>query len=173
MLILTLIVTIIGTVYALSMLMKSQVEGSSAVYTGTLSINYTDGRVVNCSLMPIYTPPSVDYDGAYTNTFSITSTGTLNSVVEIKLDINLNEFPDGYIKYALYNSNKELLKTGNINGENTVSLAQNVVIPTEATATYTLQIWLEETNEDQTAYMNKSLMGTINVDAVQEDAINK
>ena len=168
MLVLTLIITIIGVVYALGILVKSQKEGSSIIYTGTLSIDYITGREVNCSLMPIYTPASVDAEGAYTNTFSITSTGTLNSVVDIELEINHNEFPDGYIKYALYNSNNELLKVGNINGTNKVSLAQNVLIETTETATYTLQIWLEELNEDQTEYMKKTLTGKINVDAIQE-----
>jgi len=168
MLILTLIITVIGTVYALSILVKSQEEGSSAVYTGTLSIDYITGREVNCSLMPIYTPSSVDHERAYTNTFSITSTGTLNSVVEIELAINNNEFPDGYIKYALYNSNNEMLKTGDINGTNTISLAKNVLIKTDEIATYTLQIWLEEINEDQTEYMRKNVNGKINVNAIQE-----
>lgn len=168
MLVLTLIITIIGTVYALSILMKSQEEGSSAVYTGTLSIDYITGREVNCSLMPIYTPPNVDYPGAYTNTFSISSTGTLNSVVEIDLDINYNEFPNGYIKYALYNADKEVLTYGDINGTNTINLAKNVLIKTGETATYTLQIWLEEINEDQTEYMRKNVTGKINVDAIQE-----
>jgi len=168
MLILTLIITIIGTVYALAILMRSQEEGSSAVYTGTLSIEYTTGRVVNCNLMPIYTPATVDDEKAYTNTFSITSTGTLNSVVNISLDINYNEFPDGYIRYALYNAQKELLQIGNLNGTEKNILAQNVLIPTNETATYTLQIWLEEINEDQTEYMQKNIVGTLNVDAIQE-----
>ena len=117
--------------------------------------------------MPIYTPTSVDHERAYTNTFSVTSTGTLNSVVEIELDINRNEFPDGYIKYALYNVNNEMLKTGNINGTDTVLLAKNVLIKSGETATYTLQIWLEEINDDQTEYMKKNVNGKINVNAIQ------
>lgn len=168
MLILTLIITVIGTVYALSILVKSQEEGSSIVYTGTLAIDYETGREVNCNLMPIYTPASVDQEGAYTNTFNISSTGTLNSVVDVELEINNNEFPDGYIKYAVYNVNNELLKTGDINGTNSIILAKNVLIKTGETATYTLQIWLEEINEDQTEYMRKNVNGQINVDAIQE-----
>jgi hypothetical protein len=168
MLVLTLIITIIGTVYALGILVKSQEEGTQAVYTGTLSIDYEKGREVYCSLMPIYTPEDVDTFGAYTNTFSITSDGILNSVVTIDLEINKNEFPNGYIKYALYNEQKEMLSHGNLNGTNTVNLAKNVIIKTGETATYTLQIWLEELNEDQTEYMKKYIIGKINVNAVQE-----
>jgi len=168
MLILTLIITVIGTVYALGILMKSQEEGSSAIYTGTLSIDYQTGRVVDCNLMPIYTPTTVDDEGTYLNTFSITSTGSLNSVVDIELDINQNEFPEGYIKYALYNVNKELLTYGDIDGTDTIVLAEKVLIETGQTATYILQIWLEELNEDQSKYMRKNLTGTINVDAIQE-----
>lgn len=168
MLVLTLIITLIGTVYALGILMKSQEEGSSAIYTGTLAIDYITGREVNCSLMPMYTPADVDAFGAYTNTFSITSSGTLNSIVKIDLEINRNEFPNEYIRYALYNENKEIISHGNINGTSTITLAKNVLIKTTETATYTLQIWLEETGEDQTAYMKKHVTGKINVDAIQE-----
>lgn len=168
MLILTLIITIIGTVYALRILMKSQEEGSSAVYTGTLAVDYITGREIYCSLMPIYTPADVDTFGAYTNTFSIASTGTLNSVVDISLEINQNDFPEGYIKYALYNEDKEMISHGDINGTLITPLKENVLIKTGETATYTLQIWLEELNEDQTEYMRKNIAGKINVNAIQE-----
>lgn len=168
MLILTLIITVVGTVYALGILVQSAEEGSSIVYSGTLSIDYVTGREVYCSLMPMYTPTDVDAFGAYTNTFSLTSTGTLNSIVTVELEINQNEFPEGYIKYALYNEDKEMLLYGDLNGTTTTTLLQNVLIETGVTATYTLQIWLEELNEDQTEYMKKNITGKINVDAIQE-----
>ena len=107
MLILTLIITVIGTVYALGTFIKSQEEGSSAVYTGTLSIDYQTGREIYCSLMPIYTPDSISTFGAYTNTFSVTSNGTLNSVVTISLEINKNELLK--LKELVKNENKTLI----------------------------------------------------------------
>lgn len=168
MLILTLIITVIGTVYALGTFIKSQEEGSSAVYTGTLSIDYQTGREIYCSLMPIYTPDSISTFGAYTNTFSVTSNGTLNSVVTINLEINKNEFPDNYIGYALYNKDETRIDGGYLNGETTTTLVEDVVIKSGETATYTLQIWLEEIGENQTDYMKKYITGKINVDAIQE-----
>ena len=61
-----------------------------------------------------------------------------------------------------------MLSHGNLDGTNKVNLAKNVLIKTGETATYTLQIWLEELNEDQTKYMKKYITGKINVDAIQE-----
>ena len=61
-----------------------------------------------------------------------------------------------------------MLSHGNLDGTNKVNLAKNVLIKIGETATYTLQIWLEELNEDQTEYMKKYITGKINVDAIQE-----
>lgn len=168
MLLLTLIITIIGTVYAFVMLMDSQEEDSSTIYTGTLQIDYETGRKIECRLMPIYTPASMDDPDAYLNTFNITSTGTLNSVVNISMVISNNEFSDDSLRYALYNTNKELLQTGKINGTDTIILGENILIKTQETATYTLQIWLEENNEEQNEEMSKTFLATIEVDGTQE-----
>ena len=168
LLILTLIITLIGTVYALGILARSQDEGSSAVYTGTLTVEYLTGRYIHCTLMPMYAPESLDTKGTYITSFKVKSTGTLNAVVDIELEINHNEFPAGYIKYALYNSEKILLKSGGLNGENKTTLLSNVLVRTQETATYTIQIWLEETGEIQNDYMQKTLTGKLNVYATQE-----
>ena len=88
MLILTLIITIIGTVYAFVLLMDSQKEGNSAIYTGTLEIDYITGNKIECKLMPIYTPNSINDPDAYINKFSIKSKGNLNALVNIYIKIN-------------------------------------------------------------------------------------
>ena len=168
MLIMTLLITIIGVVYAFTLLMDSQEEGSTSIYTGTLTINYITGRKIECKLMPIYTPIDKNDPDAYINNFSIKNSGTLNAVMTIYLKINENEFADDSIKYNLYNSNDEVISTGRIVGTGDIVLANNILLNVDEVADYTLQIWLEENNENQNEEMRKTLLGTIEVDSIQE-----
>jgi len=110
----------------------------------------------------------VDDPDAYLNTFNVTSSGTLNTIVTISMVIANNEFADDSIRYALYNTNEEMIQTGKINGTDTIILAENLLIKTGETATYTLQIWLEENNEEQNSEMSKTFLATIEVDGTQE-----
>ena len=50
-LILTFITVIVGATFALYAFIFSQKEGTSAVYTGTLSIEYLSGNIINCNLL--------------------------------------------------------------------------------------------------------------------------
>ena len=167
MLIITLLIVIIGVVYALTILVSSRDEGSSAIYTGTLVIDYEAGNKVECKLVPIYTPSSLNDPNAYTNTFSISSTGTLNSLVDIKLKVNENEFTRDWVKYALYHEDGELIQRGSIIGLNDVNLATGETINSGEKETYVLQIWLEENSENQNSEMRKNLSATIEVNATQ------
>ena len=168
MLILTLIITIIGTVYAFTMLMDTQKEGRSTIYTGTLSIDYITGSKIECSLVPIYTPASVHDENAYTNTFVLRNTGSLNATVNIFLEISLNEFSSGALKFALYDSNEKIINTGNISDSQILMLSEDILLNAGEENEYTLQIWLDETNKYQNKEMKKKFLASINFDSVQE-----
>ena len=105
-LILALIVMLAAGTYAYFMLLISNDEDSTELYTGTLSVDYSQGDIVYLdSFYPRTEPTLTDLDYAYSNTFSVTNTGTLDGKLSMKLEINENTFTNGAIKYVLYNSN--------------------------------------------------------------------
>ena len=50
-LILTFVAVIVGATFAIYTFLHRQEEGSSAVYTGTLAIEYLSGNIINCHLL--------------------------------------------------------------------------------------------------------------------------
>ena len=112
-LILTFITVIVGATFALYSFIFSQKEGTSAVYTGTLSIEYLSGNIINFNfLYPTEKPNFESEKNVYRNTFKVTNSGSLDSLLKIQIDINQNEFSNKTLKYILYNSNQEELSEG-------------------------------------------------------------
>lgn len=168
-LILTFITVIVGATFALYALIFKQEEGTSAVYTGTLSIEYLSGKIIDCHLLYPTEKPSVDTeDNVYKNNFRVTNTGSLDSVIDIQIEIDENEFSDKTLMFALYNENNEELSQGYVEGNRLVSLAQNIVLEHNTTAEFTVIIWIYESGELQNEEMKKSLTGLIRVDAIQK-----
>lgn len=168
-LILTFITFVVGMTFAIYYWVHSQEEGSSAVYTGTLYIEYTSGDVINLN-KSIYprTKPSFDAtDNVYRNEFSITNTGNLNGIMKINIHTISNTFSDDVVKYILFNANGDELATGFLNGEMDRNIMDNLVINANSTENFVLSVWINETDNDQSYEMSKKLVGTILVDAVQ------
>ena len=168
LLIMTLIIAIIGATYATYIFLHKQKEGTSAVYTGTLTINYISGDIIKCqNLIPIETPNFNTKDRVYRNNFQVKNTGTLNSLVTIYLDINTNEFSDNNLFYSLYNKNGEIINESKLKGTGTIEVINNMLLKTEEMTEYTLLIWLKENGENQNEDMRKKLTGKIRVEANQ------
>ena len=168
-LILTFIAVIIGTTFAIYIFLHKQEEGSSAVYTGTLSIEYLSGDIIKChDLTPSNTPTLETTENVYKNNFKITNSGTLNSLLTISLDINVNEFSDKYLMYNLYNETGEVISEGKITGTGQKELIKNLSLEHETQTEFTLIIWLKESGELQNEEMKKRLTGMIKVDASQK-----
>ena len=69
-LILTFITAIVGATFALYTFIFSQKEGSSAVYTGTLSIEYLSGEIISFNLLYPTEKPSMGTEkNVYKNNF--------------------------------------------------------------------------------------------------------
>ena len=82
-LILTFITVIVGATFALYALIFSQEEGTSAVYTGNLSIEYLSGEIINCNLLyPTEKPEFETEENVYRNKFRVTNTGSLDSLIK-------------------------------------------------------------------------------------------
>ncbi len=168
-LILTFITVIVGATFAVYTLLHKQKEGSSAVYTGTLSIEYLSGNIINFNyLYPVIKPSFDDTTHVYKNNFKVTNTGSLDSLLMITIDINNNEFSNQTLMYTLYNSNKEELTEGYIEGKKMSTIASNVFLEHNKTEEFTLIIWIKENGQNQNQEMKKNLTGLIRVDASQK-----
>lgn len=168
-LILTFIAVIVGATFAIYSFIFSQKEGTSAVYTGTLSIEYLSGEIINCNLLYPTEKPNINTEkNVYKNKFRVTNTGSLDSLLTIKVDINKNEFSNKTLKYSLYNSEETEVAEGYIEGKSSSTIAGNITLKNNETENYTLMIWIAENGENQNQEMKKNLTGLIRVDANQK-----
>ncbi len=168
-LILTFITVIVGAAFAIYSLIYSQEEGSSAVYTGTLSIEYLSGDIINYNfLYPSEKPSYETQKNVYRNNFRVTNSGSLDSLLKIEVMMNQNEFSNKTLKYILYNSEGEELATGYLEGQTTSTIANNVYLENNSTEEFVLIIWLNESGQNQNTEMKKKLTGLIKVDASQK-----
>ena len=168
-LILTFITVIVGATFALYTFIFSQEEGTSAVYTGTLQIDYLSGQIISFNLLYPTEKPTLETEkNVYKNNFKVTNIGSLDSIITIAIDINQNEFSDETLKYSLYNSQGEEVAEGYIEGTTSAPLASNIILENNTSADYTLLIWLAENGENQNNEMKKTLTGLIRVDATQK-----
>ena len=189
-LILTFITVIVGATFALYTFIFSQEEGTSAVYTGTFSIEYLSGDIISFNLLYPTEKPAIDEEkNVYKNNFRVTNNGTLDGeITEIVIEISKNEFEEERIKieketskaeeiilrYSLYNKDKEEVSDGYIedivdkDGNTKAIIAQNLELKSNETEEYTLLIWLKDDGELQNEYMKKNFIGRIRVDAMQK-----
>lgn len=167
-LILTLITMIIGASLAYLKLVGSQKEEGTVLYTGTVKINYIDGKYVDdAELMPL---TNVDYNttqNVYRNNFAITSTGTLDQTISINMEIKNNEFKENSLKYVVYSEKGNQLATGFLPKSGTVNLANNIFLGHGETAHYTVIIWWVSTGSNQNDEMGSVISGKINAQATQ------
>jgi len=164
-LILTLITMIVGATLAYFALVASQKDEGTTLYTGTLQISYIDGVYIkDPELFPKSNVTYDTYDGVYRNTFSVASSGTLEQTIAVDLEVRMNEFNDKALKYAIFNSEGKEMARGYVpQAEGTVTLASNMYLAHNGTATYTLIIWWDNTNYDQKEEMGSRISGRITI----------
>lgn len=167
-LILTIVTTIIGIAFALYYLVHSQKEGSSAVYTGTLSIEYLSGNIINTNLLyPREKPILETEENVYKNNFRVKNKGSLDSTINVEIETTENEFSNETLMYTLYTTEGTEISEGFIENTKTNLIAENLVLESDETANFTLLIWIKENGKDQNEEMKKTLKGLIKVDANQ------
>lgn len=168
-LILTFITVIVGATFAIYAFIFSQKEGTSAVYTGTLKIEYLSGEIISFNLLYPTEKPNLDTEeNVYKNNFKVTNTGSLDSVITITIKIDQNEFSNRTLQYSLYNNEGNEITEGYIEGKISSTVASNIVLKNNESADYTLMIWIAENGENQNEEMRKSLTGSILVEAAQK-----
>ena len=164
-LIITLLVMLIGSSFAYYSLVLSQKKEGTKLYTGKLEIHYIDGVYINNpKLVPMSEPDYDTYKNVYRNNFTITSSGTLNQTISIDLETTQNDFPDGTIKYILYNSRGDKIAKGNVASiNNKTNLVSNLYLAYNGSAKYTLMLWYNDTGYNQNNEMGYKMYGKINV----------
>ena len=167
-LILTLITMIIGATLAYLNLVGSQKEEGTILYTGTLKINYIDGKYIdNPELLPM---SSVDYntkENVYRNDFAIASAGTLDQTISINMEIKENEFNENSLRYVVYSENGNQLSTGYLPKTGEVNLANNIFLAHDETAHFTVIVWWANSGGNQNSEMGSVITGKINAYAKQ------
>ena len=167
-LVLTFITFVVGLTFAIYAWIFSHPEGSSAVYTGTLSIEYLSGNIIDFDLLYPAEKPSIDTTrNVYRNNFKITNSGSLDGVMKVDIDVDVNQFSDKTLKYIVYNLSGDELSEGYIDGTNDIRILDNFFIAGNSTEEFILIVWLNENYHDQNTEMTRSFTGAIKVDASQ------
>lgn len=169
LLIIILIVMLISATYAYFLLLVSKEDDSTELYTGTFDVQYTQGNIIyEQQFYPRSTPVSLnDTNNTYINSFSVTNTGSLDGLFNIKLDVSTNEFLTDDLKYNIYNNDGQIFISGSVSESDSYVLANNILLKAEESSNYTIQIWLEETGKQQNLDANRRLTAAIEIDGKQ------
>lgn len=167
-LVLTLITMIVGITFTYFSLMASEEKDSTKVQTGTLSINYIDGKEVDTyALLPIEEPTLNTKLSVYKKEFSIKSDGTLDQTLDIYLNITKNEFTNNALKYALYDSSKTKLGVGFIPSDGKILMKSGLFLKSGNTETFTVLIWLQNNDQNQANEEGHTFVGGFDITATQ------
>lgn len=167
-LILTFITVIIGATYAVYSMIYSHKKGSSSVYTGTFSVEYLSGDIIDCNLLvPMEEVDLNDETNLYKNKFRVTNTGTLDGVFSLILEVNKNQFSNETLMYSIYDDDGLVIEDY-IDGEEEFVLAKNLPLQKKTGKDYILVVWIKDNGKNQNIEMKKSLLGQIRVDASQK-----
>lgn len=168
-LILTMITMVVGITFTYFNLLASEKENSTIIKTGTLSINYIDGKMFNTyTLLPINEPSLNTKYSVLKKEFYVSSDGTLDQTLDIYLKVTRNEFTDNALKYAIYNSSNRKMATGYIpqTGER-VLMASGVYLKNNTSEKFTVLVWLQENNQNQDHEQGNIFVGGFDITATQ------
>lgn len=158
----------LGATIAYLQMVAQEEEDSTKIYTGSLALKFSQGEIIQEQLFyPIENPTLENNDYTYINSFSVEQTGTVDSTLKIGLELIENQFTENAIKYAIYNSEKQLMIKGSIPKEGNVIIIENILFQPGDIAEYTLMLWLEETYTNQSEDQNKTLTANIIAEAEQ------
>ena len=168
-LILSLMIMISSITIAYFSMVASQENDDTKLYTGSLIINFIDGKVINNpTLIPRYEPTSIsDINNVYINEFEIESTGTLDQNIDIYMEVLENEFTNNMIKYMLLDNNGNQVSTGYVNGTGNIKIADNKYLEHGSKQKFTIMLWIQENELNQDDEKGKNLKITLSVDAIQ------
>lgn len=165
---LAIILLAVGISFAYFMLAGQEEEDSTQIWTGTLYINYVDGKTINVfNLYPIDEPNLNSDSYVYQKSFSVESSGSLDQTLDLYIDITKNEFISDHLMYAIYDENGNKMNSGSISKEGKVLMTSDVYLKSHESKPFTVLIWLKETGENQDDEQDCSFNGEFDIYAEQ------
>ena len=156
-----------GVTFSYFALVDSAEKDSTKIYSGKLDINFIQGNDVSTDvLFPIKEPSFYQIRNVYRNSFSISSSGTLEQIIAIDFDVTKNDFTDNSLMYAIYTNTGIKLITGYLN-QGTIRLIDNLYFSENETRDFVLLVWLADNYQDQNELQGRSMTGTIVVNSTQ------
>lgn len=163
-----LFIMLVGGSIAYLTLIGKEEDDSTQIWTGTLSINYVDGKEIKAyDLFPIDEPKFGDTMFVYTKNFSVTSNGSLDQTIDLYISITKNEFVSNHLRYSLYDANKNKIDTGGFPTEGKIRIASDIFLKSGETKDFTVLLWLMETEENQNNEQLCSFSGEFDIFANQ------
>lgn len=167
-LILAFVVMTIGGTLTYYTLIGKENDDSTEIRTGTLYINYVDGKTINTSDLYPIDEPNINSDSyVYKKRFSVESTGTLDQTLDIYVNVTKNEFVQGHLMYALYDLNNKKISSGSIPTSGRFLMTSGVFLKSKETKSYTVLIWLKETFSNQNNEQDCHFSGEFDIEARQ------
>ena len=165
--IVSLLVAVLIIGVTIAYFMSRQTGAEQTITSGNLSITYTNENAFNLTDLIPLTEEEVK-DKASKIEFTITNNGNLKAYVEIGMtDITIpEEFKNQDFMYAIYDENNNMITRGDFSGigSNTdITMYRNLEFNEGDSKNYTAYIWINETPEDQTAMMNKTFKGKMQI----------
>ena len=165
-LIFTMITLIVGMTFTYFSLFSKETTDSTKLKTGTLAINYIDGRTFDTyALLPTNEPTLDTKFSVYKKKFSVSSTGTLDQVMDIYMDVTRSDFDSGALYFAIYDSNGNKMNKSSIPNTGRVLLSSNVYLAAGASKTFTVLIWLQDNENNKEYDENDYFVGGFYIDA--------
>jgi len=170
LLILTMITMVVGVTFTYFSILAKEKDDSTRVQTGSLSINYVDGKEINTyALLPISEPNLSTKYSVYKKSFSVRSDGTLDQTLDLYITVTESNFENNALRFALYDSDNNKISTGYIpstKGEK-VLMASGVSLKSNNAENFTVLIWLQENNQNQDNQQGKAFVGGFDITATQ------
>ena len=168
LLILTLITFIVGITFTYYSLLVSEKEDGTHIKTGTLSINYIDGKAINTyQLLPINEPTLNSKYSVLKKSFSVKSSGTLDQMLDLYINVTENQFSNNALKFSLYNSQNKKISDGFIPSSGKVLMKSSDYLISGGINNYTVLIWLQENNVNQDYESGNTFVGGFDIVANQ------
>lgn len=165
-LIFTMITLIVGMTFTYFSLFSKEPTDATKIKAGTLAINYIDGRTFDTyALLPTNEPTLDTKFSVYKKSFSVASTGTLDQVMDIYMDVTRSDFDAGALYFAFYDSNGKKINKSSIPNTGRVLLASNVFLSAGTSKTFTVLIWLQDNANNKEYDENDYFVGGFYIDA--------
>ena len=159
---------LVGITFTYFSLIAKEKKDSTKIQTGTISINYIDGKEINTyALLPIDEPTLNTKYSVYQKRFSISSNGTLDQYMDMYIDVTKNEFAPSALGFILYDSDNNKIAKGWIPKVGKVLMSSNIYLKSGETKNFTVLIWLQENNQNQDYEQGNTFVGGFDIDARQ------